>query len=151
MWNNFCCLESIVFLFESAQNVCFTFLKSHFKLEILMFLSIMVSFLFYIFKLKVVFLKKKHPRWNLRHIFVKKLLKFNMAKYLKKILLLTEFCKFIRIEKLHCYCWQGCTFNNIKSLTIFIWRAKFNKKSLLLYKIIFFCKYYWIYKLSLLI
>ena len=34
--------------------------------------------------------KRKHPRWNLRHTVVKKLLKFYMTKYLKKILLLTE-------------------------------------------------------------
>ena len=27
---------------------------------------------------------KKHPRWNLRHPFVKKLLKFNVTKYLKE-------------------------------------------------------------------
>ena len=39
---NFCC---IVLLYLWAQNVCLRFLKSYFKLEILIFLSFVVSFL----------------------------------------------------------------------------------------------------------
>ena len=41
-WNNFCC---IVLLFVWAQTECLIFLKSYFKLEILIFLSFAVSFL----------------------------------------------------------------------------------------------------------
>ena len=41
-WNNFC---SIALLFVWAQKVCLRFLKSYFKLEILIFLPFMVSFL----------------------------------------------------------------------------------------------------------
>ena len=41
-WNNFCC---IVLLFVWSQKVCLRFLKSYFKLEILIFLPFVVSFL----------------------------------------------------------------------------------------------------------
>ena len=41
-WNNFCC---IVLLFVWSQKVCLRFLKSFFKLEILIFLPFVVSFL----------------------------------------------------------------------------------------------------------
>ena len=41
-WNDFCC---IVFLFLWAQKVHLRFLKSDFKLKILTYLSLMVSFL----------------------------------------------------------------------------------------------------------
>ena len=41
-WTNFCC---IVLLYWSAQRVCRRFLKSYLKLEILIFLSFVVSFL----------------------------------------------------------------------------------------------------------
>ena len=41
-WNNFCC---IVLLFASTQKVCFRFLRSYFKLKILITLSFVVSFL----------------------------------------------------------------------------------------------------------
>ena len=40
-----------------------------------MFLSIMVSFLFYIFKLKVVFLKKKTPTVEFETYFCKEVAK----------------------------------------------------------------------------
>ena len=41
-WNNFCC---ITLLFVWAQKVCLRFLKSYFKLKILIFLSFVVSYL----------------------------------------------------------------------------------------------------------
>ena len=40
LWSNFSC---IVLLFAWAQNMCLRYLKSYFKLEILIFLSFMVS------------------------------------------------------------------------------------------------------------
>ena len=42
LWTNFCC---IVLLYLWAQKVCLRYLKSYFKLEILIILSFVVSFL----------------------------------------------------------------------------------------------------------
>ena len=56
IWNNFCC---IVLLFVWAQKVCLRFLKSYFKLEILIFLSFAVSFLVDMFNWRAPFLTKR--------------------------------------------------------------------------------------------
>ena len=77
-WNNFYC---IVLLFIWAQKACLRSLNFHFKLDILIFLFFVVSFLVDIFKQKASFLMKKHQRWNLRHTLEKKVSKFNVAKY----------------------------------------------------------------------
>ena len=77
-WTNFC---FIVLLYLWAQEVCLRFLRSNFKLEILMFLFFVVSFLV---DKNLLFWWKKHQRWNLRHTFVEKLSKFSMAKVLKE-------------------------------------------------------------------
>ena len=42
------------------------------------------------FPMKTSFSAKKHPRWNLSHTFEKKLLKFNMLKYYRRIILMVE-------------------------------------------------------------
>ena len=47
--NNFCC---IVLVFVWAQKICLRFFESYFKLEILIFLSFVVSFLVDMFKWK---------------------------------------------------------------------------------------------------
>ena len=46
IWTNFCC---IVLVYIWAQKVCLRFLNSYFKLEILIFLSFVMSFLVDIF------------------------------------------------------------------------------------------------------
>ena len=76
-WNIFCC---IVLLFVWAQKVCNRFLKSYFKLEILIFLSFLVSVLVVQLK-KLLFWRKQYQWWNLRNTLVEKLSKFNVAKY----------------------------------------------------------------------
>ena len=55
-WTNFCC---IVLLYLWAQKVCLKFLKSFFRLQILIFLFFVVSFLVDMFNWKAPFLKKK--------------------------------------------------------------------------------------------
>ena len=55
-WTNFCW---IVLLYLWAQKVCLTFLKSFFKLEILVFLSFIVSLLVDMLNYKPPFLTKK--------------------------------------------------------------------------------------------
>ena len=77
-WTNFCC---IVLLYLWTQKACLRFLKSYFRLEILIFLSFVVSFLVEMLSKKPLFWRKKHQRWNLRFTFVEKLLKINVAKY----------------------------------------------------------------------
>ena len=70
--SNFCCTVLLV----SDQKECLKFLKSCFRLVILM-----VSILVDLFNLMM----KKHQRWNLRHILVGKLLKFKLVKYWRKL------------------------------------------------------------------
>ena len=53
-WNSFCC---IVLLFVWAQKECLRFLQSYLKLEPLIFLSFLVSFLVDMFDLKAPFQK----------------------------------------------------------------------------------------------
>ena len=55
-WTNFC---YIVLLYLWVQKVCLRFLKSYFKLEILIFLSFVVSFSVDMFNSKALFLTKK--------------------------------------------------------------------------------------------
>ena len=58
--SNFCCTVLLV----SDQKECLKFLKSYFRLEILIFFSFMVSILVDLLNLMM----KKHQRWNLRYI-----------------------------------------------------------------------------------
>ena len=74
-------LLQFLLLFEWAQKVCLRFLKSYFDLEILIFLSFMVSFLVDMFDLKAPSLIKKHQWWNLKHTLVEKLWKISVEKY----------------------------------------------------------------------
>ena len=60
--SNFCCTVLLV----SDQKECLKFLKSYFRLEILIFFSFMVSVLVDLLNLMM----KKHQRWNLRYILV---------------------------------------------------------------------------------
>ena len=60
--SNFCCTVLLV----SDQKECLKFLKSYFRLEILIFFSFMVSILVDLLNLMM----KKHQRWNLRYILV---------------------------------------------------------------------------------
>ena len=77
-WNNFCC---ITLVFVQAQKLCLRFLKSYLKLEILIFLSFVVSFSRYV-QLKSSFSRrKKHQQWNLRHTLVEKISKINLGNY----------------------------------------------------------------------
>ena len=62
-WTNFCC---IVLLYLWAQKVCLRFLKSYFKLEILIFLSFVVSLLVDMFNEKAHFLKQKNISGDIR-------------------------------------------------------------------------------------
>ena len=66
------------FLFAWTQKVCLKFLKSYFKLEILIFLFFILSSLVDMFIL--LWWKKKHQRWNLKHTLVEKLSTTNVAK-----------------------------------------------------------------------
>ena len=77
-WNKFCC---IVLLFAWAQKAFLRFLKSYLKLEILIFLSLVVSFWKICLTKKVLFWRKNYQRWNLRHTLIKKLSKFDVAMY----------------------------------------------------------------------
>ena len=55
-WNNLCCT---VLLFAWAQKICLRFLKSYFKLEMLILLTFVVSFEVDMLKLKSYFSDKK--------------------------------------------------------------------------------------------
>ena len=63
-WALFYC---IIPLFLGSQKVCLRFLKSDFKLGILMFLAFVASFWVDILNWKAPFLMKKHRQWNWRH------------------------------------------------------------------------------------
>ena len=56
-WNNFCCIE---LLFLWVEKACLRLFKSYFKLIILIFLSLMVSFLVDMFKWKALLIPKKN-------------------------------------------------------------------------------------------
>ena len=77
IWNDFC---FIVLMRPWAWKMCFRFLKSYFKLEILMFWSFVVSSLVYMFNQKAYFLMKKHQQWNLGQPLVDKLLTWQNNK-----------------------------------------------------------------------
>ena len=55
-WNNYCCIAHLIVWF---QKMCFRVLKSYFKLEILIFLSFVVSSLVHILNQNAPFLTKK--------------------------------------------------------------------------------------------
>ena len=65
-WNSFCC---IVLLFVRAQKVCPRFLKSYFKLEILIFSSFVVSFVSRYVQLKSSFSDEKSIIIEICHSF----------------------------------------------------------------------------------
>ena len=72
IWNNFCC---IVLLFVWPQKECLRFWKSYY------FCPSWCLFWQICSTEKLLFWQKKHQRWNLRHTFVEKVLKINVAKY----------------------------------------------------------------------
>ena len=79
LWTNFCC---VVLLYLWIQKVCLRFLKFCFKLEILIFLSFVVSFFSRYVQLKSFFSdKKKHHQGHLRHTLAEKILTINVAEY----------------------------------------------------------------------
>ena len=73
-----------MFLFGSPLKPSFPFLKFCFRLEILTFLSLAVSFLSYIFKQKVVLLVKKTPVVEFETYFCSENVKVSRGKVLKE-------------------------------------------------------------------
>ena len=91
---------------------CLIFLKSYFKLDILTFLSFVVSFLVDLFNYKAPFLTKKNINGEIYRSSYRKLTCHHWQKL--------ELCKVIHNKKLHTDYW-GCDFNSRKYMIFLVY------------------------------